>query len=111
MNKNNIKEYSSSNDNILIDNDIKNLILLSTNSDINVLKKKKQPKSKKNILKESELESVKVSLDTTIMISNLAKLNIDTDNKIEPKIIDYVSKSKKSRNLNKDKYIECYSNE
>ena len=83
------------NNNILYDlsknTDIKNLINLSSYSDINISKKNKnQRKSKKRVLKECENNKKDIPV-----ISNLANLIINDD------IID---------NLNKEKYIECYSN-
>lgn len=100
-NKNNIKEYYLSIDDKLInnsckDNNIKNLIMLSTNSDINIFNKrnnKHQLKRKKKILTECDNINNKALLDSSIMISNLAKLKID------------------NICVNKEKYIECYSND
>ena len=108
-NKDNINKYSSIDNNLLDDlcknNNIKNLINLSISSDINVFNKRKNKyklKSKKRLLKECEN---KIN-ESSLMLSNLAKLKID-DNKIENinKIINYINK------LDDEKYIECYSND
>ena len=101
-NKNNkINCYSLIDNNILDDSckntNIKNLINLSTYSDVNILNKKKG-KSKKRILKGCENKK------ETINISNLTKL----DNNINKEIIDISNLTKLTNN--KEKYIECYSN-
>lgn len=75
-------------DDLYKDIDIKNLVNLSTNSNINLLDKNKNKvkvKVKVKILEENE---------NTLKLSNLTKLNNNIDiNKI-----------------NNKKYIECYSN-
>ena len=106
-NKDNISKYYSSIDNDLLDDlcknsNIKNLINLSTYSDINVFNKRKNKvhlKTKNILLKECESIKKKSLL-------NLAKLN-DTTIKIDNinKIIVCL------KNLDKEKYIECYSND
>ena len=103
--KDNIIKYYSSIDNDLLDDlcknsNIKNLINLSTYSDINVFNKKKNKvylKTKNILLKECESAKKKSLL-------NLAKLG---DNKIDNinKIIVCL------KNLDKQNYIECYSND
>ena len=110
-NKDNIIKYYSSIDNNLLDDlcknsNIKNLINLSTYSDINVFNKKKNKyhlKTKNKLLKECENIKKKSLL-------NLAKLN---DNKIENKIENINKLIICLNNLDKEKYkyIECYSND
>ena len=117
MDNDNITKYYSSIDNDILNKlskntNIKNLINLSTYSDINIFDNKKNKyklKSKKRILKECEIKKKEI-----LNIANLAKLNNNTENnniknntennniKNINKIISY---------LNNDKYIECYSNE
>lgn len=78
-------------DNLCKNADIKNLINLSNHNDINVFDKQKNKyllKSKKRFLKESENKKKDISI-----ILTLSKLNT-TNNEI-----------------NKEKYIECYSND
>jgi hypothetical protein len=112
---NNINKYYSSIDNNTLDNlcknnDIRNLINLSTYSDINVFNKRKDKykiKNKKILLKECENKKN----ESILMLSNLAKLNINHDN-INNKL-DNINKIMNClHKLNNDeKYIECYSND
>jgi hypothetical protein len=84
MDKNIINYYSMVDNNIddkSKNTDIKNLINLSTFTDINK-KKNNRPKNKKRLLKECDIKNNK-----TLEIINLVKLNTN------------------------EEYIECYSND
>jgi hypothetical protein len=109
------------NDNI----NLKNLINLSTQTEIDIFTKNKKIKDKDKILKECDKIKKQELKKTSSMLSNLAKLNQDNDikevqlicqnleNKITnvEKMIDCVkmleTKEKKEKKSN---YIECYSN-
>ena len=115
--------------NLCKNNNLKNLINLSTQTDINVFNKNKL-KNKNKLLKECEQIKKKELKHTSILLSNLARLNQVNDiqnihnvcQKLEDKItnidkiIDCVKVlevndtdvSTKSDNMTE--YIECYSN-
>jgi hypothetical protein len=115
--------------NLCKNNNLKNLINLSTQTDINVFNKNKL-KNKNKLLKECEQIKKKELKHTSMLLSNLAKLNQVNDiqnihnvcQKLEDKItnidkiIDCVKVlevndtdvSTKSDNMTE--YIECYSN-
>jgi len=110
---------------VLIDlcknNNFKNLIKLSTQTDISLFNKKNKLKKKDKIIKECEQVRKKELKKSSTMLSNLAKLNNLTDinnvhsicQNLESKItnidkfIDYVKVLDNNDNNN---FIECYSN-
>ena len=119
------KYYPSIDKNILVDlcknNNLKNLINLSTQTEIPIFTKNKL-KKKDKLLKECEKVKKQELKRSSMMLSNLAKLNQLTEMKVEniqtiykkledkitniDKIIDYVN----VLSDDSDKYIECYSN-
>lgn len=142
---NNVNEYYSSIDkniinNLCKNNNLKNLINLSTQSDVFVFNKKnKKLKSKEQLLTECKQIKNKELKTTSTMLSNLAKLNNSNqinnhtnnvkqickqlENKIETIdqmiscINDLDTDSPTLQNYNiqivnidEDQYLECYSN-
>jgi len=136
---NSIEQYYCSVDkNIISDlskkNNLKNLIYLSTISDIYLFNKKNKKwnlKSKHTLLKECDKVKKKELKKSSIMLSNLAKLdnvrNIKNTNNIKniydtlnnkiiniDNIIDYIvnidSTESNDEIINLENYIECYSN-
>ena len=130
------KYYPGIDKNILSDlcknNNIKNLINLSTQTDIQVLNKNKL-KKKEKIIKECEKVKKQELKKSSMMLSNLAKLNQDNDIKTVNKEINvlenvqtiYKNLENKISNIDKiidyakvlevdktetENYIECYSN-
>ena len=118
------KYYSSIDIKVLNDmcknNNLKNLINLSTQTDIYVFNKNKLKDTKK-ILKECEQIKKKELKKSSTILSNLAKLNQIDDIKnihdvcqnLEDKItnIDKIIDCVKVLDVNNDDmYIECYSN-
>ena len=134
------KYYPGIDKNILSDlcknNNIKNLINLSAQTDIQVLNKNKL-KKKEKILKECEKVKKQELKKSSMMLSNLAKLNQDNNIKMVKnnevtvlenvqtiyknleskisnidKIIDYVKvlDSENPEKTETENYIECYSN-
>jgi hypothetical protein len=119
------KYYPSIDKNVLTDlcknNNLKNLINLSTQTDIPIFTKNKL-KKKEKLLKECEKIKKQELKKSSTMLSNLAKLNQLTEMKVEniqtiykkledkittiDKIIDYVNVLSDES----EKYIECYSN-
>jgi len=139
MNENdNINSYYSSVDKTLLGDlcknpNLKSLLLLSTESNVNVFNKKKNKwelKPNTKILKECEQTKRKEVKTSSAMLSNLAKLSSSTsdvktichslENKITniDKMIDCVNMINKEDikplsggNLSdSDSFIECYSN-
>jgi hypothetical protein len=117
--------------NICENNDLKNLIYLSIENDVNIFNKKHkywQIKSKDKLLKECDNLKKKEIKQSSFNLANLAKLNNilpskDVKNifsKLENKIntldnfINYVNNMKDINNINKsskkNNYLECYSN-
>lgn len=115
--------------NLCKNNNLKNLINLSTQTDINVFNKNKL-KNKDKLLKECEQIKKKELKHTSMLLSNLAKLNQINDiqnvhnvcqtleNKITNidkiidcvKILDNNDTDVSTKTENMTDYIECYSN-
>ena len=115
--------------NLCKNNNLKNLINLSTQTDINVFNKNKL-KNKDTLLKECEQIKKKELKHTSILLSNLAKLNQINDiqnvhnvcqtleNKITNidkiidcvKVLDINDTDVSTKTDNMTDYIECYSN-
>lgn len=126
MNDNIDTFYSSIDKNVISnlckDNNLKNLIHLSTQTDIHLFNKrtKKSLKNKSLLLKECETKKKKELKKTTSMLSNLAKLNNINEVKVKniyenlenkivniDKMIDYI---KVIDTDSSEEYIECFSN-
>jgi hypothetical protein len=136
----NINSYYPSIDKILLDNlcknpNLKTLLLLSTETNVNIFNKKKNKwelKPNNKILKECEQSKKKEVKVSSSMLSNLAKLNSSStdvtnichslENKITniDKMIDCVNtigplkevstRCKENLSESSDSFIECYSN-
>lgn len=111
--------------NISKNSNIKNLILLSSQSNLNIFNKKNKKwslKSQEKIIKDCESLKKKETKLSSSLLSNLAKLNSNTneiknicnklENRIEnlDKIIDCVKNIDEIKTESSDSYIECYSN-
>jgi hypothetical protein len=121
------------------ESNLKNLINLSTQTEIPIFNKNKKIKNKDTILKECDKIKKTELKKTSLMLSNLAKLNSydekkkdfvedvqlicqNLENKITNvekmisivKILDIPeiksNKTSKKKNEKDDQYIECYSN-
>jgi enoyl-[acyl-carrier-protein] reductase (NADH) len=112
-------------DNLSENSNIKNLILLSNQSNVNIFNKKNKKwslKSQDKIIKECETLKKKETKMSSSLLFNLAKLNSNTneiktvcnklENKIDnlDKIIDCVKNIDEIKSESSDSYIECYSN-
>ena len=117
------KYYPGVDKNMLSDlcknNSLKNLINLSTQTDISVFNKNKL-KNKEKLLKECEKVKKQELKKSSAMLSNLAKLNQLDDIGVENIQTIYKNLESKISNIDKiidcvkvldsDNYIECYSN-
>ena len=120
----NINQYYSNIDKKTLNNlceneNIKSLLFLAALSNVNVLKKNNQFKSKKNILRECETTKKKYIKSSSVMLSNLSRLSITDSYKInniyddlKDKIntVDEIIKKVDIINPEEKKYVECYSN-
>ena len=112
-------------------NNLKNLINLSTQIEIPIFNNKQKLKKKENIIKDCEQNKKKELKKSSIMLANLAKLNQVNDlqnihtiyknleNKITNidkmidcvKILDTDKSIEKNKSIEKsEEFIECYSN-
>jgi hypothetical protein len=109
-----LNEYYSSIDKNLIENlsknnNLRNLINLSTKSDINIFNKKNkkwQLKSKDKLLKECNLVKKKEIKESSIMLSNLAKLS----NNNQYNSVSSIYSNLQSKIADIDKIVDCINN-
>ena len=99
---------------------LRNLIQLSNNSDISIFNKNKKLKNPEKIIKECEKTKKKELKNSSIMLSNLAKLNSKDTNdlkqikniydNLENKITKIDSILDVAKKIHETEYIECFSN-
>ncbi len=120
----NINQYYSNIDKNILNNlcqneNTKSLLFLSSISNLNIFNKNNQIKSKKKILKNCESIKKKYIKTSSVMLSNLSKLNITDAHKINNiyddlkyKInnIDEIIKTVDNISDTNTRIIECYSN-
>jgi hypothetical protein len=87
------------------DDNLKNLIHLSSQNDINIFNKKWQLKSKDKLLKECEQIKKKEIKTSSFKLSNLAKLN---ENNISS--VNEICNNLQQKIVNIDKIVSCINN-
>ena len=98
---------------------VKSLLFLAALSNVNVLKKNNQFKTRKRIIKDCETIKKKYIKSSSIKLSNLSKLsitdpheitNIYDDLKDKIHTVDEIIKKVDIIKPDKNKYVECYGN-
>ncbi len=98
---------------------VKSLLFLAALSNVNVLKKNNQFKTKKQIIKDCEIIKKKYIKSSSIKLSNLSKLSITDPHEItniyddlKDKInnVDEIIKKVDIIKPDKNNYVECYGN-